>query len=198
MRLGFDLDEVVVNLGDVFEKHLKEEYGVDWPLNCFRDYSFSLCKFVEDEEKNAAIIDDMFFIANNPDYQFTGEPIEDAIETLHKLKHQGHELHFITNRPPANKYKTFMWLRKYSIPFTTLHVLGSGAEKGITGARLKLDMYVDDIEKHLVSMAEHKLKWRKGLLLFDRPWNQGPIDKSKFKRVHNWQEILRHVGIGNR
>ena len=198
MKLGFDLDEVVVSLSPVFERHLKEEYNIDWPINCFRDYGFEDCAFTEDKEKNDAIVKDMLFVANNPDYQFTGEPIEDAIETLFKLKHQGHELHFITNRPKANKHKTFLWLRKYKIPFTTLHVLGSDAEKGATGARLKLDMFVDDLQKHLEGMLEYKTKWRKGLLLFDRPWNQGSIDGSKYKRVHNWNEILRHVGVANR
>lgn len=198
MRLGFDLDEVVIDLCTVFEDHLRKEYGVDWPAGCFKEYDFKSCKFVEDEEKNKAIIDDMFFIANNPDYQFSAEPIEDAIETLHKLRHQGHELFFITNRPKANKHKTFLWLRQRKIPFTSLHVIGHDENKGAVGARLKLDMYVDDLQKHLESMLEHKSKWRKGLLLFDRPWNQGPIDTRSYKRVHNWKEILRHAGIQNR
>lgn len=198
MKLGFDLDEVVINLADVFENHLKEEYNIDWPIECFKEFNFDDCVFLDNEEKNEAIRRDMRLIANNHDFQFTAEPAEGAAETLHKLKHQGHELFLITSRPKTNRHKTFLWLRKHKIPFDSLHVLGCSTKKGKVGARLKLDMYVDDLYKHLENMLKHKLRWRKGLLLFDKPWNQRPIDGSIYKRVHNWQEILRHVGVQNR
>jgi len=198
MRLGFDLDEVVVDLAAEFEKYLEYTYGIKWTKDCFVRFNFENYIFSDDKNFNARIIKDMLRVANDADFQFKAEPIEGAQKVLQKLKRCGHKLYFITSRPKQNQPFTFKWLRQYDIPFDGLRVIGHSEPKGLYGLRLNLDMFVDDLEKHLESMWVYKKRWRKGLLLMDRPWNTMSIDGSKFKRVHNWKEILRHVGIQNR
>jgi uncharacterized HAD superfamily protein len=198
MRFGFDLDEVVVNLTAEFEKYLESTYGIEWPPICFVHYSFVKCVFHSDPEFNARISKDMIRVANDPDFQFEAEPFYDAREVLIKLKHAGHKIYFITSRPKKNQPHTFKWLRKHDIPFDNLTVLGNDDPKGAYGLKYDLDMYVDDLESHLESMLAYKKKWRKGLILLDKPWNSDSIDGSKFKRVMNWYELLRHVGVHNR
>ena len=85
-----------------------------------------------------------------------------------------------------------------SIPFDSVDVLGPSEPKGYYGRKNNLDMYVDDLQKHLQSMWTYKKRWKKGLILFDRPWNKENFDGSKFIRLNNWQAILRHVGIQKR
>jgi hypothetical protein len=154
--------------------------------------------FHHDEDFNKRIVEDLFAVVNDPDFQFQAEPHKDAVAVLQKLKRAGHKIYFITSRPKQNQSKTFKWLRKYDIPFDGLEVIGHDQPKGFYGRKYNLDMFVDDLHKHLGSMYQYKKRWRKGLLLFDKPWNTNHIDGNRFTRVKNWQEILRHVGVANR
>ena len=198
MRLGFDLDEVVVNLTKEIENHLAVNYGIDWPAECFITYGFDTCHYTSDEELNKTVIKDLIVTANDAEFQFTAKPIEGVVEVLQKFKKSGHKIYFITARPKQNQPLTYKWLRKYKIPFDGLKFVGQDEEKGVCGMRLKLDMFVDDLYNNLESMWRYKKKWRKGLLLFDRPWNSKPIDTFNYTRVKDWKTILRHVGINNR
>ena len=198
MRLGFDLDEVVVDLTTRFQAYLESTYGIEWPIDCFVDYNFVDCVFHHDEEFNQRIVTDMLFQANDATFQFEAEPFPEAVDVLQRLKRAGHKIYFITSRPKQNQPLTFRWLRKYDVPFDALKVIGHDTPKGFYGRQLHLDMFVDDLHKHLESMWRYKKKWRKGLLLLDKPWNSDYIDGSRFTRVKNWKEILRHVGIANR
>ena len=199
MRLGFDLDEVVVDLSAQFEKYLEMNYGIAWPPECFVQYSISRCVFnKEDEELNSRVIKDLQQVANDAEFQFQAKPMYDSRRVLQKLRRAGHKLYFITSRPKQNQPATFKWLRYNDIPFDGLRVIGHSEPKGLYGVRCKLDMYVDDLESHLESMWAYKKRWRKGLLLYDRPWNYRKMDGSKFIRIFGWEEILRHVGVQNR
>lgn len=198
MRLGFDLDEVVVDLITQFKQHLELTFGLDWSYDCFVNYNLVDCVFHHDEDLNTRIIEDMLLMANDAEFQFVAEPLAGAQNALQHLKRAGHKLFYITSRPVQNQPLTFKWLRKYDIPFDGLEVVGHDQPKGLYGRKLQLDMFVDDLHKHLESMWLYKKRWRKGLLLFDKPWNSAYIDSSRFKRVHNWKEILRHIGVQNR
>lgn len=198
MRLGFDLDEVVVNLTERIEIYVANNYGIDWPAECFSNYKFSECSFSSDENLNNRIIEDLSNVINDPDFQYEATPFDGAADVLYKMKRDGHKVFFVSARPKQLQPKTFKWLRANNIPFDKLYVIGPDKPKGLWGRTLKLDMYVDDLISNLESMYRYKKRWRKSLLLFDRPWNMGPIDPNKFKRVYNWSEILRHVGIQNR
>lgn len=198
MRLGFDLDEVVVDLTSGFESHLELNYGIVWPKECFVYYDFVRCVFHEDPELDKRITEEMMHLANDTDFQSQAGTIEGARESLQKLKRAGHKIYFITCRPKQNQPATFKWLRQNDIPFDGLKVIGHDGQKGRYGMYYHLDMFVDDVESHLLSMWRYKKRWRKGLLLFTKPWNYKNLDTSKFKRVEDWQGILRNVGIQNR
>jgi hypothetical protein len=58
---------------------------------------------------------------------------------------------------------------------------------------------MDDCIWHLDDMFRYKNRWRKGLGLFTRPWNENEsIDLSRFLRFNNWKEVIRHLGIHKR
>lgn len=198
MKLGFDLDEVVVDLTTEIEKYLGLNYGIDWYKEYATNYDISDAVYHQDEVLNRKIIDDLKVAINDPEFQFNSEPVEGACEALNRLKRLGHKIHFISSRPKQNQSTTFKWLRKYDIPFDSVDVIGHSENKGLYGRKYDLDMYVDDLESHLLSMLAYKKRWRKGLILFDKPWNSAYHDGSKFVRLTDWQEILRHVGIQNR
>ena len=190
LNLGFDLDEVVVDITGVIEKHMKSTYDIYWPAEYFKEYGLIDGTYHKDEKLNKTIQADLWMIANSPEFQFKASPFIGAKKVLSSLKKVGHKIFFITSRPKANEYFTFEWLKHHDISFDELHLVGHSEEKGTYGHKLNLDMFVDDLEKHLISMSTHKKIWKKGLLLFDRPWN---ANNTRFNRVKGWKEIINHV-----
>ncbi len=190
MNLGFDLDEVVVNITYEIEKYMMEKYNIYWPAEYFKEYGLIDGTYHVDERLNKTIQEDLWEVVNLPEFQFKAEPFDGAKDTLLLLKKAGHKIFFITSRPKQNKYFTVEWLKHNDIPFDELKVIGHGEEKGIYGSKLNLDMFVDDLEQHLFSMLKHKSTWSKGLLLFNRPWN---TNDTRFDRANGWDEILKHV-----
>jgi uncharacterized HAD superfamily protein len=190
LNLGFDLDEVVVDITGVIEKHMKSTYDIYWPAEYFKEYGLIDGTYHKDEKLNKTIQADLWAIANSPEFQFKADPFIGAKEALSSLKEAGHKIFFITSRPKPNKYFTFEWLEHHDISFDELHLVGHSEEKGTYGHKLNLDMFVDDLEKHLISMSAHKKIWKKGLLLFDRPWN---VNNIRFRRVKDWKEIIDYV-----
>lgn len=198
MRLGFDLDEVVVDLVTEMENYLGVNYGLEWTIHDFVKFDIMECNFHYEPEVNGRIQKDLKTMANDADFQFAAKPYPEAQKALQLLRKAGHKIVFITSRPKQNQPLTFRWLRQHDIPFDVLEVIGHDEPKGPYGLKYKLDMYVDDCLPHLESMWQYKKRWRKGLLLLDKPWNTEFVDKTKYLRVQNWREILRHVGIANR
>jgi uncharacterized HAD superfamily protein len=179
MRIGFDLDEVVVSLTKEFEVYLKNKYDIYWPIEKFKFYSLNNCVYIDDKDKNKEIVAELMELADDSDFQLTAKPCEGAVQVLKAIKKSGHKIFFLSSRPRVNHKNTIAWLRKYNIPFDGVEIIGKQAEKGPYGKKLQLDMYVDDLEYHLLNMYKYKNRWKKGLLLMSRPWNKGSIDGTK-------------------
>lgn len=190
LNLGFDLDEVVVNITGEIEKYLKYKYDIYWPAEYFKEYGLIDGTYHKDEKLNKTIQKDLWEVANSPEFQLAAKPFNGAKKALSLLKKAGHRVFFITSRPKENRSFTLEWLEHNKIPFDEVEVIGHDEEKGVYGSRLNLDMFVDDLEKHLVSMFKHKKMWNGGLLLFDRPWN---TKDARFNRMKNWEEIVKYV-----
>ena len=198
MKFGFDLDEVVVDITTEVEKYLEIEHGIKWSKEYCIKYDFKQAGFHNDPEVSEKIAKEIMAMCHDPDFQFNADPVEGARDVLIKFKRAGHQIYFISSRPKQNQPATFKWLRKNNIPFDSVDVIGNSGHKGFFGRKYNLDMYVDDLQKHLVSMHNYKKRWRKGLILFDRPWNRENFDGSRFIRMDNWQAILRHIGVQKR
>lgn len=196
MNLGFDLDEVVVDLSSSTIRYINSEYGIDWKLEDFKTYDISETRFHHEDVINDEIVRELKVMLNDAEFQYNSIPIDGAAVAISKLKRAGHKIHFISARPKQNQSHTFKWLRQHNIPFDSIDIIGND-EKGLYGRKLELDMYVDDHLKHLNSMLSYKKRWKKGLIVFDRPWNSN-YDGSKFVKAYSWADILRHVGVQNR
>lgn len=197
MRIGIDIDEVVADLTSVFIDFLWEKYGIETSMNKVIEYDLNAYKYSNDEDEQNERYKEVKHVVNTSGFQSKAKPIEGAPAAITQLKRQGHEIYFVTKRPKENRDATAIWLKKNGIPFTSIITVGGDGEKGLVGRRLNLDVFIDDLESNLESMYKYKKNWRKGLLLLDKPWNK-EYDGSKFTKVNNWAEILRHIGIQNR
>ncbi len=191
MRIGFDLDEVVVDLTGPLVKLANDHYDLELSRDSFQIYDFKNNVYVDDTKLNDEIIDFLIYYANDEEFQFKAEPCAGAVNTLLYLNWLYHTIYFITSRPVENKGTTEDWLRKYNIPHAELIVLGYGVEKGPAGKHNHLDFFLDDRISHLESMLKHKRDWPGGLFVIDRPWNRY---SEKFNRIYDWSEVGKTIG----
>jgi len=198
MKLGFDLDEVIVALCDILVEYMNDKFGMSWTIEDFKEYDLLHNKYSDDKVYSDKIANDLIEVVCDIEFQLTAKPCEGAPEFIRRMKKEGNSIHFITSRKLGKEDFTIKWLRKYKIPFDSLQHIGYGEEKGRLGRALNLDFYIDDHEDQLESMYKYKKRWKKGLVLMDRPWNRDSIDSSKFIRVKNWKELTRHLGIHKR
>ena len=196
MKLGFDLDDVVVDLLGIIKKYLNKTYNIEFID--FEKHDIFENTYHPDEELSKKIAINLLEKVNDASFLSKAKPYKDAVVCIKKLKKAGHTIHYVTARNISAEYKTAVWLRKHHVPFDTIHNVGRQGEKGMIGRMLNLDFYMDDVEKHLESMIKYKKRWRKGLVLFTQTWNSKSIDASKFIRLDNWTQVSRHLGIHKR
>ena len=202
MKLGFDIDGIIANMAQAMIDFINKKYKLKHTVDVFNFHDLWKNRYVDDEKLNRQVTQDMYDeIIDNEEALFKIPLYKEAVRFLRVLKKNGHSLHFITARRDAAKKSTVDWFRKNKIPFDTIHATGSTPRprKGMLGRTLNLDFYIDDQIEYLEEMYMYKNRWRKGLFLFNRPWNENEvIDLSKFKRVSSWKELNRHLGIYNR
>lgn len=193
-KLGFDIDEVVCKTINTIIGYLKCYYNIEWSYERFNSYSFEKTRFVKDKALNKLIADHLVRLVNDPDVHLSFEPYSGAIKYINKYKSKGHSIHFVSNRPFKQEDITIKWLKENGFPFDSLHHVGWKIKKGDICNDLELDFYIDDHIGCIDSILSHKRRYKKGLLLFDKPWNQG-YKHSKVVRVHSWKEIDKHLDL---
>jgi len=201
MRLGFDVDEVVCLLSERIAMNTADKFDIELEkarrliADFIKVYNFK--RDNADNEKNEIT---RYFLdeAYNKDTILSAPVDEEGKQVIRIMKRAGHHIYFITSRNKNFKDITIDWLRRHKIIFDGIQFVGHNGEKGAIGRVWNLDFFLDDRERELESMYKYKKRWRKGLCLLDKPWNTDYIDASRFLRLKNWQEVLRHLGIHNR
>lgn len=206
MKLGFDIDGVICDMPKAMIEFINETYGFNYTIDIFKNHNIFDNKYVEDPEENEEIatailkniIENDSVIADLPVYP-------EAVEAINKFIRSGHSIHYITSRPSTQKAATVAWLRRNLIPFNSLQVIGNGGKagnlvsKGKVARSMNLDFFLEDYHWHLDDLYRYKNRWHKGLGLLTRPWNKDVnINKHRYIRFDNWNEIIRHLGIHKR
>ena len=206
MKLGFDIDGIVADMGLTMVEHINSTFGLNYTVDVFVNHQIFDNTYVDDPEENkkiaASIYDNVIY---NDDTLLELKPYEDAVEAIRKLSRHGHSIHFITARSKGQHDVTVSWIRKNVIPFTTIHSVGKDGHRGNVVSKgqqartLNLDFFIDDDPANLPDFYRYKNRWRKGIALFTRPWNVNEsVDESKFIRFDKWTEVIRHLGINKR
>ena len=180
MKIGFDLDGVIINTYDVMEDRLYREFGVHFPKETHDQFKFDIPGV--DWMEIQRVIDDCMI-----NDMLTAEPLNNSIEFLEELYYTTKKpLFFITARPSTSKDGTEKWLKKHlkDIPFC-LFLTGNGHKNFYIEVN-SLQYFVDDRFKTCMEVSPIVKK----VFLFDSPWNQRPITKSNVVRIKNLDEIF--------
>lgn len=179
MRLGIDMDGVICRFNDGWTAIHRAEFGsaveaahiVGW------DGLHTLGGFAD--------MDEFWSWAGPQDHRPSVfrhlEPYEGAVETLHRLADDGHDLVIISAKPPWAVPDSLFWLADQAIRVAAVHFV----EDKTTVA---CDLYIDDADHNLSDLwAAH----RDAIVLrMVRPWNSpadGVLD------VTTWDEVYALV-----
>lgn len=176
MRLGVDLDGVVVSFAPYADTWLRTTFGYDEPAPLDRWDWFM--HYPQGEHAFKA-----WWLACERKHLFLHMPAEQgSIPVLKTLRSQGHDLVFLTHRPAWAKLDTLGWLGNRGLGGSELHVVERPEHK----ASVECDLYVDD----LPSTIEHYLAAGKAALLFVQSWNAGAVG---LPLAYSWRHIAKVV-----
>jgi uncharacterized HAD superfamily protein len=181
MRLGFDIDDTLINLRQhafaIYNKNLKQEVPLDvfHKINTLEIHeAFGLTA----KEGNQMWRDSM------EEIYFTDCPLyPDALDVLQELDKQGHEIYYITARPAEHCERTKKWVEEAGFPVQEGRFFcGMKDEEKIhTIKELNLDYYFDDKPNVLETLTNESVQ----LYVRDQSYNQH-VD---MPRLTNWSEL---------
>ena len=188
MKIAIDIDEVLADFANPFDKFIQKKYG----LTMDRD------KWNTEEWWKAW--GGSKITAVGKIYEFVGSGaleklslIAGAKDGVQQLKKQGHDLIIITGRAADWMDTTRAWLDKNffntfsQIESTDFHVAKGGYKtKGIIAHDLGCDILIDDFPHYAEEAIANGVK----VLLFDTGFNHIYKEHDDIHRVKNWKEVL--------
>ncbi len=111
------------------------------------------------------------------------QKLRDDVESVIKTLSIMHNIFFVTAREKSLTMLTHSYLRKNSIPYDDLFVLGSHY-KVDKAKELECNVFIEDNYDNAVQLSEAGFK----VLLLDANYNRLPLNEN-IVRVYNWKEI---------
>jgi len=182
MRIGIDLDGVLVDFVKSYNALVKAHLGIELPAQAgVWDYHLEAGM----TKKQA---DQMWEVIKDTPFHGTMLPLPGALEALDRLNLlniQGNDIYFITTRSgKLAKFYSEMWLRFHGMDHPTVLI---SFEKGPVAKGLKLDVFVDDKPENNNDVLLNSPKTR--VYLIDQLYNQWALDAYGI-RIGSLGEVL--------
>ena len=177
MNLGFDIDGVISDFVRTFIELVKKRYDLVIKEADIYCHDLDLVLGISKEERNELIRETL---------QENLALNADAKKTMEKLYSENHQIFILTARSQDLASVTKGWLKKKGIPYSQVIQLDEG-KKYL--ADVSLDLVVEDNLEDAIGWSQKV----KNILIYDHPWNQSFNVKGLFKRVYNWNEILKEI-----
>ncbi len=190
MRIVLDCDDVLADfvsgLGEVYNR----KYGTSYKLDDFGPDPTHWVKLL-----GPKAIGQMYTLFNNGELAWNLKPIPGSVETLQQLHAKGDELHVVTSRNHLPLHITPRWLeREYGkviqdVIYAKLTPDDDRPTKGEICQRLKADLAVDDITRHVEDVSSYGIP----CLLYDQPWNREYVGNGLVTRVVGHEGVREQV-----
>lgn len=186
MRLGFDIDDTLIDL----RRHAFHLYNAELGQN-IAESVFEEIPTVEIHKPFGLTDEEGYEMwkANMRNIYFTDCPaFPNAVEVLNRLEEEGHEIFYITSRPKGFCKESEEWVRAKGFPVKGDHFFCGmeDHEKITTIENLQLDFYIDDKPKVLNTLKGLSTK----LIIRDQSYNR----KESYVRLENWTDFEKIIG----
>ena len=175
MRIGIDLDGVVIDTIKLMAEELSKHLGIQITTT---DIIFHFNNFRKDAED---------FIAKNLDYFYNSlDPIKGAVETINYLnKH--HKVSIITARKIHAFDITEKWLIKNSINYSNL-CLTNGSSKVKFCKQLGIDIIIEDSSPNALEISSSGIP----VILITTEYNSN-LKGNMITHCKDWKEIRNAI-----
>lgn len=194
MKIGIDLDDVLADSLPHYLQAFNRRFGLDVEL---ADAAWRIADRFPHIPRQEA---DGFFSELIEDGFFSSRPLfPGAKEAVEALSEDGHRLYIITGRSPQEEAITRRWLMTHAGVWShfeaVMHRVRDpvGHHKSSAASELQLDLFIEDELAVALAVAETAIP----VLLFDHPWNQGPLSHTMC-RIRSWSEALTWIAKLNR
>lgn len=185
-KIGFDLDDVLLNFSDSLRGHMNQKYGKSIKredLTTF--YIEEIFGITSDDSRS--VIDSFFF----HDDHAQSLPMDGAQKVVEKLS-ANNKLYIITAKPSSLEKHTAEWLEEYfPAMFEKVHFANffdtkeKRRKKSEICIELGIEIFIDDSIDNAHDVSSVGIP----VLLFDAPWNQTDELPPLVTRVRSWEEI---------
>ncbi|MDE2059026.1 MAG: hypothetical protein KGL31_04060 [candidate division NC10 bacterium] len=188
MRIGIDLDDVLADSLPHYLQAFNERFGVEVEL---ADAAWRIADRFPHIPRQEA---DDFFTELIEDGFFSSRPLfPGAKEAVEALAGVGHDLYIITGRTPRDERITMDWLTRVGVRSyfeAVVHRTRDPVERHKTdvASGLALGLFIEDELAVALAVADTTIP----VLLFDHPWNQGPLPDN-VRRIGSWHEALTRI-----
>ncbi len=183
LRMAIDIDGVLADLISSFLPLMNRHFGRNLEPQDITRYAFEEVAQVSAAEMNAF----MRSLADSGFYQRLSL-LPGAVEALSRLQGRAH-LHLITSRPLILEAQTRAWLHSHNIPYHQLSFRHRTA-------KLLPEDHADVVVEDDRDAAAVAASLAPRVFLLDYPYNRGGVPLPPHcLRVHNWAEILVHLGL---
>lgn len=175
MRVGVDLDGVVVNFVDA----LRSSWGLD-PTEFLDPFKWEIWECWGMTKEN-------FVRWSDESYEthlfYKAEPYPGAVEALHELHELGHSVHIVTARHhPVGRRDTVAWLEDHGVHYDSLTFSDDKT-------CVPVDVFVEDNLPNAEACAKAGVK----SFLMDRPWNQADTEVPRVITMFDFVQEVQHV-----
>ncbi len=189
MKIGIDIDEVVVEFVRGYLKLYEYETGKNVKFEEVRTYHF--WEWLPLSKQETIDLAERYF---NSRYFKEIELIVDSIESIHSLKDK-HEIFFITSRPASWRKATEDFLNKHfaGSNFTLIFSSDFHKDQGKTKAEICKDLGIKLLIEDNANYALDAANLGINVILFDKPWNEKHETPGKVKRLTTWKEAMLYI-----
>ena len=188
LKLGIDIDEVVVEFVKSFLNFFEEKMNKKVSYEEIISYSFEIPFGMNKKE-----IHDLIHEHSTEDNLLNLDLVEHSKESILDLTND-FDICFVTSRHLNNKIATIKFFEKHFPEnnfkfFFAGDAWGGAKSKYEIAKELNLKYFVEDNFDYALSCANVGIK----TFLLDKPWNQNSGKHENITRVKNWKEILEKL-----
>ncbi len=174
--LGVDIDNVLAESDARLRTMIREMFGITLEEHQMTQYEYMAYGVTEEQ------LIQVFRVFNAEGCR-TLKVVPGAKAAMRQLARR-YEIVLVTSRNPESKAGTEYWLKTKDLPYDQLHF---NNEKHALG--IPYHSFIEDRHEHAHRIAETGA----AVYLLTRPWNAAPLAHPNVRRVHTWDEILRHL-----
>jgi len=178
LRIGVDIDNVILDMGPLLMDKVREHFGHHYSIReIYQNYH------LRDSIAITRLEEIRFWQKYGYQIAQESEPKPFCRQALLWLRHHGFHIQIITARPLLMKKMTDTWMEKHQIPFDDLAY--GVKKKGEECIQRGIQFMIEDADHNIRNLLKHGVK----TIAFPYPYNLS-LKHKKLIHIPDWRKIV--------